>query len=130
MLAEFEDPALEDRSLDYAVSGKVRNQDAAIQMAIAMQIPETRERAWKFIKENWDQVHAQLTTAMGSILVGSTSGFCSAGERDDVQGFFAAHKVEAADVALRHLGERINGCIELRSEQGPILRKWLAQVEN
>ena len=38
LLAEFEDPALVQRSLDYAASGKVRNQDAAIQFAIALQI--------------------------------------------------------------------------------------------
>jgi hypothetical protein len=37
LLAEFENPALAKRSLDYAVSGKVRNQDVAIQLSIALQ---------------------------------------------------------------------------------------------
>ena len=36
LLAEFEDPALVKRALEYAVSGKVRSQDAAIQFAIAL----------------------------------------------------------------------------------------------
>ena len=48
---------------------KVRNQDAAIQLAIGLQIPENRDQTWKFIKTHWDQVQAQLTTDLGAILV-------------------------------------------------------------
>ena len=70
LLAQFEDPALVERSLDYALSGKVRNQDAAIQIAIALQIPETQDQAWKYMESHWDKVSTFLTPEMGSILVG------------------------------------------------------------
>ena len=126
LLAEFEDPALAQRALNYAISGKVRNQDAAIQFAIALQISETRDLAWQFIQTNWDKIQAQLTTNMGGMLVGSAGSFCSASERNAVQQFFTAHKVAAADVALKHAIENINGCIELRSLQEPQLKSWLA----
>ncbi len=126
LLAEFENPSLEERALNFAVSGKVRNQDAAIQLAIALQVPETREEAWKFIKSHWEQVHAELTPEMGEILVGSTGAFCSAAARDDVQSFFAVHPVAAASISLKHAIERIDGCIALRSSQEPNLQKWLA----
>ncbi len=127
MLAEFQNPSLEERSLNYTVSGKVRNQDAAIQFAIALQDPDTRERAWPFIKGHWDQVHALLTPEMGEILVRSTGSFCSAAAKDDVQTFFASHPVEAADVSVKHALEHIDGCIALRSAQGANLEKWLAE---
>jgi len=126
LLAEFTNPALEQRALNYAVSGKVRNQDAAIQFAIALQIPETRDLAWHFIKANWDKVHAQLTEWGGSTLVASTRGFCSTEARDDVKDFFAAHPVPASDVSLQHALEQIDGCIELRKLQEPNLNAWLA----
>ena len=126
MLAEFENPQLEQRALEFAVSGKVRNQDAAIQLAIELQISENRDRAWDFIKNNWDKVQAQLTTSMGQILVESSSGFCSAAKRDDVQSFYGTHKVAASSMSLKHAVERINGCIALRSAQEPNLQKWLA----
>jgi aminopeptidase N/puromycin-sensitive aminopeptidase len=126
LLAEFEDPALVQRSLDYAASGKVRNQDAAIQFAIALQIPATRDPAWKYIQSHWEKVQAQLTTEMGGVLVGSTGGFCSADARDDVKNFFSTHKVASSDIALRHALERIDGCIELRSLQEPNLKQWIA----
>jgi aminopeptidase N/puromycin-sensitive aminopeptidase len=125
--AQFEDPALLTRALDYAASGKVRNQDAAIQFAIAMGGDETRDVAWKYIQEHWDKVQAQLTTAMGGMLVGSTSGFCSAEGKESVKAFFAAHPVPASDLALRHAVERIDGCIELRQLQEPKLKEWLAK---
>ncbi len=89
MLAEFEDPALVQRSLDYAASNKVRNQDALIQFAIALQIDATRDAAWQYIKGHWDTIKNLLTPELGSSLVGSAGAFCSAEDRDDVKAFFA-----------------------------------------
>jgi aminopeptidase N/puromycin-sensitive aminopeptidase len=126
LLAQFEDPALVQRSLDYAVSGKVRNQDAAIQFAIALQNNETRDQAWKYIQDNWEKVHAQLTTEMGGYLVSSTGSFCSVASREDVKQFFSTHKVAASETVLKHAIERIDGCIELRTLQEPNLKQWLA----
>jgi aminopeptidase N len=126
LLAQFEDPALVQRSLDYAATSKVRNQDALIQYAIGLQIDATRDQTWSYIKSHWDTLHTLLTPELGSILVGSTSAFCSADARDDVQSFFAAHKVPSADRALKHAVESINGCIELRKLQEPNLDAWIA----
>jgi len=126
LLPEFEDPALVQRSLDYAASDKVRNQDALIQFAIALQIDATRDTAWKYVKSHWSTVKTLLTPEMGSALVGSTGAFCSVEARDDVTAFFATHKVPAAERTLKHAIEHINGCIELRSLQQPNLDKWLA----
>jgi aminopeptidase N len=130
LLAEFEDPALVQRSLDYAVSSKVRNQDAALQFSISLQIAATRNQAWDYIKTHWDKVQAQLTTDMGGYLVGGTGGFCSADARDDVQKFFSTHKVSSSDRVLKRAVERINGCIELQSLQEPNLKQWLAAHPN
>ena len=65
---------------------------------------------------------------MGSVLVGATSAFCSASDRDEVSQFFAAHKVPDADQELKHAIERINGCIELRNLQEPQLKVWIAKT--
>ena len=126
LLAQFENPELAKRSLDYALTSKVRNQDAAIQIAIALQIDATRDLAWKYVQEHWDAIHALLTPELGNILVGSTSAFCSEQSRDEVQQFFSTHKVASADQAAKHAIERINGCIEMRKLQGPNLKTWLA----
>ncbi|HYK36275.1 M1 family metallopeptidase [Alloacidobacterium sp.] len=126
LLAVFENQSLERRSLDYTVSGKVRNQDAAIELLIMLQGRETRDEAWQYIQQNWDKVQAQLTTAMGGYLVGATGSFCSADARDQVESFFSTHKVAASDRALTRAKNQINDCIELRSAQGPKLQEWMA----
>lgn len=126
LLAQFENPELVRRSLEYATSGKVRNQDAAIQLSVSLGMPASRDQAWSYVKSNWEKVQAQLTTEMGSYLVSATGSFCSAEMRDDIQTFFATHKVAASDRALKHAVERINGCIEFRNLQEPNLKKWLA----
>jgi aminopeptidase N/puromycin-sensitive aminopeptidase len=130
LLAEFEDPALVRRSLDYAASSKVRNQDAVTQFSIPLQRDESREQAWRYIQNNWDKVKAQFTAGMGSRLVGATSYFCSVEAQNDVKNFFATHKVNASDIALKHALENINGCVELRALQAPKLKQWLATKPN
>jgi aminopeptidase N len=125
-LAEFEDPKLEERALDLAVSNKVRNQDAAFQLATALRIDQNRGQAWRFIQTHWDRVQAQFTANMGAELVGSTQAFCSPSDRDNVEQFFATHKVAASEQALKHAIEHINGCIELRALKEPELKTWLA----
>jgi aminopeptidase N len=130
LLAEFEDPALVERSLEYAASDKVRNQDALFQFAIAMRSDATRDAAWAYVKGHWDKVQTLLTPELGDALVGSTAAFCSAEARDDVQAFFADHKVPSGEHALQHSIENIDGCIELRKLQEPHLAQWIAAQGN
>ena len=126
LLSMFENPELAQRALEYAVSDKVRNQDAAIQLAISLDTDKNRDLAWKFIQTHWDEVKKEFTPEMGTVLVGATSGFCSESARDEVSQFFTSHAVPDADQELKHAIERINGCIELRNLQEPQLKTWLA----
>jgi aminopeptidase N/puromycin-sensitive aminopeptidase len=126
LLAQFENPALVQRSLEYATSSKVRNQDALFQVASALQNDATRDLAWKFIQTHWDAVRTLLTPELGYALVSSAGSFCSADSRESVQSFFTEHKVPSAERALQHSIESINGCIEFRALQEPNLKRWMA----
>ena len=128
LLAYFDNPQLEERALNFAVSKKVRNQDSAIQLAVALSGEKTRDLAWKFIQTHWNEVETELTPEMGQILVGSTGSFCSDSARNQVELFFAQHKVGVATVALQHAVENINGCVEFRTLQQPKLRSWIASM--
>ncbi|HKR26139.1 MAG TPA: ERAP1-like C-terminal domain-containing protein, partial [Acidobacteriaceae bacterium] len=129
LLATFRNPELEKRSLEYAVSGKVRNQDAVFQFILPLMRPQTRDVAWDFIRNNWDKVQAQLTTSMGAYLVGSTGAFCSEEKKQEVASFFATHKVAAASRSLTRAQDAIDACVELRKDQGPKLEQWIAQEQ-
>jgi aminopeptidase N len=125
-MTRFEDPALVERALDYAVSGKVRNQDVGRVLALILENGQNRVQAWKYIETHWDKVQAQLTTSVGSRLVRATGSFCTVQDRDAVKSFFSTHSVAASDRAFKHAIESIDSCIELRSQQEPKLQQWLA----
>ena len=90
-LAQFRDPALVIRTLDYAVSAKVKNQDAVRLVRIEMSDRRTRDIAWQWMQENWPRVQAQITTWGGGYLVESTGNFCSAERSSQVTEFFREH---------------------------------------
>ncbi len=126
-LALFRDPALVKRTLDYVVSGEVRNQDSWIPLAILLVGRDTREQTWSYIQQNWEKVHAQMTTNSGSRVVGAAGSFCSVEKHDEVASFFATHKVDAAERTLAKALDSINDCVHLREAQEPVLHQWLAE---
>ncbi len=125
-LARFQDPSLVRRTLDYTVSGEVRNQDSWTVLVALLRDRGTRDQTWRYMQENWDKVHAQLTVASGERVVGATGSFCSVKERDEVANFFATHKVEAAERTLAKAMDSINDCVQVRSTQETDLHRWLA----
>jgi len=126
-LAEFRDPVLAKRALDFAVSGQVRNQDAFILFAIELQRRENQDLAWDYIQKNWDKVIAQLTMSSGAGLVESTGAFCSAEKLDEMTAFFNTHKVAASEHALARAKDQIGDCIDLRAAQEANLKSWLSK---
>ncbi len=127
LLARFRAPALVVRTLEYATSGKVRNQDSWILIAVELSQAETRGVAWPWVQQNWNRVKGQLTTASGGDLVAATGSFCTVEQGDEVRGFFATHKVESSDRALAKALDSIDDCVRLKAAQEPNLRAWLAR---
>jgi puromycin-sensitive aminopeptidase len=127
-LASFRDPVLVNRTLEYALSDQVRNQDAANLVGSVMGNPAGREPAWAFVKTHWPDLEKKLTTWSARGVVGSTSSFCDARARDDVQQFFTEHKVVTAERGLQQALESIDDCVSLKSEQETNLAAWLAST--
>ncbi len=130
MLTRFRAPILSIRTLEYAVSGQVRNQDSWILIAIELSQPETRDVAWSWVQLHWDKVQAQLTTASGANVVAATGSFCTAAQRTQVASFFAEHPVPAAERSLAKALDNIDECVKLRAAQEPRLHEWLQSHPN
>jgi aminopeptidase N len=125
MLGRFRDPALVERTLNYAVSGEVRNQDSSGVLVALLRDRETQDEAWSYIQKNWEKVRAQLTVSSGEDLVRATGYFCSVERRQEVTSFFATHKVEASERTLAKAVDSMNACIQLRAAQGNDFHRWL-----
>ena len=126
VLTRFREPVLIVRTLEYAVSGKVRNQDSWGVIAGELAQRANAELAWAWTQKNWDRVKAQLTAASGGNLISATGSFCSVKERNEVAEFFATHKVDASERALAKSLDEIDACVRFREMQEPKLKVWLA----
>jgi aminopeptidase N len=126
-LPRFSDPKLLGRTLDYAVSRDVRSQDTLGVVGSVLNNPAGQKLAWDFIQTHWDEIAKAGGPFASAQVVGATSGFCDAGMRDQVTQFFTAHKVEAAERTYKQSIERINNCIDLKSQQETQLASWLGQ---
>jgi len=129
-LAEFSDPKLLERSLNFAISPDVRSQDALQLVGRVLDNPAGRKVGWDFIRQHWPQLEKAGGPFASARVVSATSAFCDAGMRDQVTEFFSAHKVAAAERTYKQSLERINTCIQLKSDQEPQLASWLGQHGN
>ena len=126
-LPQFSDPKLLQRTLDYAISPDVRSQDALGLVTSVMGNPEGQKLAWDFVLAHWDAVQKVGGPFASAQVVGSTSSFCDTHMRDQVVEFYSAHKIEAAERTYRQSIERIDNCVDLKSQQEPQLASWLGQ---
>jgi len=126
-LAQFSDPKLLQRTLDFSISPDVRSQDALLLLGSVMANPEGEKLAWDFTLAHWDTVQKAGGPFASAAVIGATSSFCDAHMRDQVVDFYSAHKIEAAERTYRQSIERINNCVDLKSQQEPQLASWLGQ---
>jgi aminopeptidase N len=126
-LPQFSDQKLLQRTLDFAVSPDVRSQDALGLITNVLGNPAGEKLAWDFIQAHWDAVAKAGGPFASAQVVGATSVFCDAGMRDQVTQFFTEHKVEAAERTYKQTIERINNCVDLKSQQESQLATWLGQ---
>jgi aminopeptidase N/puromycin-sensitive aminopeptidase len=129
-LPQFTDPKLLQRTLDFAISPDVRSQDALQLVTGVLGNQDGEKLAWDFIRQHWTEIEKAGGPFASAQVVGATSGFCDAGMRDQVTEFYSAHKIAAAERTYRQSIERINNCIDLKSQQEPQLASWLGQHGN
>src|SRR6202140_5400820 len=126
-LPRFNDPKLLQRTLDFAISPEVRSQDSLRVITTVMRNPAGRDLAWDFVRSHWDAVAKAGGPFASAAVVGATGVFCDTGMRDQVTEFFSTHKVAAAERTYKQSIERINNCVDFKSQQQPQLASWLGQ---
>jgi aminopeptidase N/puromycin-sensitive aminopeptidase len=126
-LGAFTDPKLLSRTLDYALSPEVRSQDAPHAIARVMQNPAGQRVSWDFVKAHWPEIEKMSGGFASGAIVASAGNFCDAGLRDEVTSFFSDHKVAGAERTVRQTVERMNGCVDLKTQQSAALAAWLQQ---
>lgn len=126
-LTRFTDPKLLERTLDFAISPEVRSQDTMGVIASVLRNPAGQKLAWDFIRQSWPEIERAGGPFASAEVVAATSAFCDPTMRDQVEQFFTAHKVAAAERTYKQSIERINDCIDLKAKQQAQLASWLGR---
>jgi aminopeptidase N/puromycin-sensitive aminopeptidase len=124
-LTRFQDPPLVERTLAYAVSDAVRNQDSWALIAQLLERRATQNQAWEFVEQHWTGIERKSTPGSGAHIVEAAGSFCSAEKHDQVAGFFREHPVVESRRTLAKALDSIDECVALRASQEPRLRLWL-----
>ena len=124
-LQSFSDPVLVRRSLELALSPKIRSQDRASFLAAFLSHDRARPVAWPYIKEHWSEIEKSLPPFVMGRLMTAMQRACTPEERDDVKAFFAAHPAAGTERTARATVERINSCIAFHQQQAPNLEVFL-----
>jgi puromycin-sensitive aminopeptidase len=126
-LAEFQQPQLLERTLEFALSPAVRNQDLYI-IPTVMENRAGSDLAWNFVKTHWNEL---VKKAGGGIAgaapfaLGGSDSFCDAQKRDDLKNFYESHPIPGSERQFHAVQESINYCIELKQRQEQPLAEWL-----
>jgi aminopeptidase N len=127
-LPYFDDPPLVTRTLQLALSPKVRTQDIGTLLAGLLARPWSRQQAWTFIKENWPTLTDRLGTFQGvPTIVQATSNFCTMDAAADIKRFFELHPVPSAERGIAQSIEKITACASVADRQSRPLSKWLTE---
>jgi aminopeptidase N len=124
-LANFSDPKLVARTLDFVFSGAVRTQDLPRLLAEMLYNPPSRAATWSAVKSHWPDLQRLIPNSLPSVVRGLGS-FCDAGARADVEHFFADHPTEVAKRTLARALESMETCQTFVSIERDALAKALA----
>ena len=104
-LCEFDNPRLLTRTLDFAISNKVRTQNVHSFIINVASNPESRGMLWPWLSENWDSVVSKVGTESGLLgrIVTGIALATEGSEIDEINEFFTQKKIKGIDRAVKQL---------------------------
>jgi tricorn protease interacting factor F2/3 len=103
-LASFKNPELVAKTLEFALSGKVKRQDVRNVILYATANPDARTAIWQWFKKNMAKLEDMYSgTAQFSIVLREYFSIVGVDRAAEVEKFFSEHKVIGADIALERL---------------------------
>jgi puromycin-sensitive aminopeptidase len=125
-LAEFESPELLQRTLDLAVSGEVKTQNAPFLLNRCIANRTNGEMAWRFVREQWQHANEHFPVNTIVRMIDTVKLLNTPSAETDVAGFFAEHAIPQATKTLEQVLERQHVNVALRQRAEPALTSALA----
>jgi aminopeptidase N len=113
-LGAFRNPEPLGRAFDYAISSKVRPQDA---MYVLSATPvEAKPRAWALLKARWAEIHRRYGSSgmIGHWITSGASGIPTLEHADEVESFYKEHPTPYATERIKQTLEGIRARARFR----------------
>jgi puromycin-sensitive aminopeptidase len=124
-LAGFRPPPLVERTLQMALSSEVRTQDGPFLVRAALFGPHSRERAWAFVRPNWERMSRDYPVMGLRRMCEGVLGLARAEWEREVRAFFAEKQVSLGGKVLDQYLEQLHLNVQLREREGEALRAYL-----
>jgi len=125
-LAGFRQGALLEQTLARTVNGEIRTQDAPFVTRALLMSVYARERAWEFVKRQWDTMDQRWPKHGLRRMAEGVTGLVTPELERDVHAFFAERKIDLGGRTLAQYLEQLRVVVRLREREGNALVEYLA----
>jgi puromycin-sensitive aminopeptidase len=126
-LAAFRAPELARQTLDRAINGEMRTQDAPFVVRGMLMHVDLRELAWDFVKTHWETMDRLYPKHAMRRLAEGVTGLTTRALETDVHRFFDATKPQFGGKVLAQYLEQLRVAVTLRERERASLSAYLAK---
>jgi puromycin-sensitive aminopeptidase len=127
-LAGFREPELIRQTLQRAVNGEIRTQDAPFVVRSMLMSVDARELGWDFVKQHWDTLDRLYPKHGMRRLAEGVTGLATPALEADVTRFFAEKKPQFGGKVLAQYLEQLHVAVVLRQRETPALPAYLSKL--
>ncbi len=120
-LADFRRADLSEKTLALTINGEVRSQNAPYLMRALLFNTDGRERAWRFLKENWEEMLRQYPDNSIVRMCEGITALVTPDLQADVREFFAGHPVKQGGRTLEQHLEKLRVAVTCKERWTSIL---------
>ncbi len=128
-LALFRQPEQIKDTLQLSLSDQVRSQDAPHLLSELLMSDASKELTWQFIKAHWSELTVKLPQNMVPRIMRAASSLDTAGDEQDLQSFFACHRLPSGEQTVARLLERVHILVRFRTSRSAAMRNWLKKLQ-
>ncbi|MEK7161128.1 MAG: M1 family metallopeptidase [Patescibacteria group bacterium] len=126
-LAQFSNPHLLKKTLEFALSPAVRDQDAPFIIAAVFRNPIGADIALGFVKKHWNELLKRYASGLSMIsrIISTMDNFYTEEKAKEIEKFFKTRKAPGANRAIKQTLEKIRSQAAWLKRDGQHLENWL-----